>query len=345
METKEITKKCIGAIDGRPVTGYQLTNNNGMSVEVADYGAIMLKLCLNGTDVTLGHLAIEDYKINKGHLGSIVAPNANRIARGEVSIEGKLYQLQKNDHGINNLHTHTTDVSDKKFLTAGIEGNRLQLSCDFADGEAGLPGNRHFTVEYELNDDNQLILTYQMSTDKTTLFNPTCHSYFNLAGHDSGSVFDHLLKLEADNFTPVDELSIPTGEIRPVAGTPFDFRQFKPVGRDFSLEDRQLGYTQGYDHNWVINDYDGSLRLFAQLVDPHSGRRMRCYTTMPGVQFYSANYLNDDRAKDGGAYRAHDGLCLETQFYPDSIHHENFPQPLLKAGETGCYRTVYEFEF
>ncbi|MBQ4252124.1 MAG: galactose mutarotase, partial [Erysipelotrichaceae bacterium] len=233
----------------------------------------------------------------------------------------------------------------KKIMDVEMREDEIVFRCCFADMEAGLPGNRLFSVSYRLDDDNRLIITYEMTSDKDTIFNPTQHSYFNMAGHDSGSILNQQLQLNADYFTPVDETLIPSGELRAVEGTPFDFRQIKPIGRDMDLSDQQLGFGKGYDHNFVINDYDGTLRYFGLLKDPASGRQMRCYTTQPGVQVYTANYLERKDGKEGIQYQPNDGVCLETQFFPDSVNHPNFPQALLKAGETICYQTVYAFEW
>ena len=343
-------KEHYGKVNNNEISVYTLTNRNGVSLSVTDFGATILKLLVPDhsgklADVVLGYDRLECYSVENGEfIGCVVAPNGNRIARGTFELGGIRYHLDINN-GVNNLHTHFELGAAKKIMDVEMKEDEIVFRCCFADMEAGLPGNRLFSVSYRLDDDNRLIITYEMTSDKDTIFNPTQHSYFNMAGHDSGSILTQQLQLNADYFTPVDETLIPSGELRAVEGTPFDFRQIKPIGRDMDLSDQQLGFGKGYDHNFVINDYDGTLRYFGLLKDPASGRQMRCYTTQPGVQVYTANYLERKDGKDGIQYQPNDGVCLETQFFPDSVNHPNFPQALLKAGEPICYQTVYAFEW
>jgi aldose 1-epimerase len=343
-------KEHYGKVNNNEISVYTLTNRNGVSLSVSDFGATILKLLVPDhsgklADVVLGYDRLEGYSVENGEfIGCVVAPNGNRIARGSFELNGIRYHLDINN-GVNNLHTHFELGAAKKIMDVEMKEDEIVFRCCFADMEAGLPGNRLFSVSYRLDDDNRLIITYEMTSDKDTIFNPTQHSYFNMAGHDSGSILNQQLQLNADYFTPVDETLIPSGELRAVEGTPFDFRQIKPIGRDMDLSDQQLGFGKGYDHNFVINDYDGTLRYFGLLKDTVSGRQMRCYTTQPGVQVYTANYLERKDGKEGIQYQPNDGVCLETQFFPDSVNHPNFPQALLKAGEPICYQTVYAFEW
>ncbi len=343
-------KEHYGKVNNNEISVYTLTNRNGVSLSVTDFGATILKLLVPDhsgklADVVLGYDRLEGYSVENGEfIGCVVAPNGNRIARGTFELNGTRYHLDINN-GVNNLHTHFELGAAKKIMDVEMKEDEIVFRCCFADMEAGLPGNRLFSVSYRLDDDNRLIITYTMTSDRDTIFNPTQHSYFNMAGHDSGTILNQQLQLNADYFTPVDETLIPTGELKAVEGTPFDFRQIKPIGRDMDLSDQQLGFGKGYDHNFVINDYDGTLKCFGLLRDPESGRQMRCYTTQPGVQVYTANYLERKDGKDGVQYQPNDGVCLETQYFPDSVNQPSFPQASMKAGETVCYQTVYAFEW
>ncbi|MBO4537699.1 MAG: galactose mutarotase [Erysipelotrichaceae bacterium] len=347
---KMIKKEHYGKFHNNEISVYTLTNRNGVSLSVTDFGATVLSLLVpdrqgNLADVVLGYDRLEGYSEENGEfIGCVVAPNGNRIARGTFELNGVRYHLDINN-GVNNLHTHFELGAAKKVMDVQMKEDEIVFRCCFGDMEAGLPGNRMFSVSYRLDDENRLIITYAMNSDKDTIFNPTQHSYFNMAGHDSGSILTQQLQLDCDCFTPVDETLIPTGELRPVEGTPFDFRQIKEIGRDMDLSDEQLGFGKGYDHNFVINGYDGTLRYFGLLRDPASGREMHCYTTQPGVQVYTGNYLERADGKQGMKYHPNYGVCLETQYFPDTVNHPDFPQADMKAGQTVTYQTVYEFRW
>ncbi len=343
-----LTKELFGQVDGKDIYRYTIENKNLIRVSLISYGAAVNKMIVPDKyghfhDVVLGYSNLEEYANNGPKLGACIAPNANRIAKGLCPINGTVYQMEIND-GENNLHTSDTLSSVQCIMDVVEEKeDEVVFATTFADGEAGLPGNRKFSVSYKLTDSNRFEITYWFTTDKDTIFNPTNHSYFNLGGHRSGNVFSQLLKINADYYTPVGPGSIPTGEIAPVEGTPFDFRHFKEIGEEFSLDNPQMALTNGYDHNFVIRGYDGSVIEFARLFDEESARMMICYTDMPGVQVYTANYLDNQHGKKDYYYQVHQGVCLETQFFPDSINHENFPSPIVKAGEEKCYHTAYEF--
>ena len=344
-----LKKKLWGNYKGENVYLYTLKNANGMMVTVSNFGATLTSILIPDgdkyADVVLGYNGLRGYADeNTAYVGCVVAPNGNRIARGRCLIEGREYHLDVNN-GVNNLHTHFELGASKQLMAVEESDDRIVFCCHFADMSAGLPGERDFSVSYQLDDDNRLIITYSMHSDRTTIFNPTHHSYFNLAGHDQGSVFEQKLQLNADYYTPVDETLIPTGEIRKVEDSPFDFRKAKAIGQDFDLNDEQLRIGKGYDHNFVLNDYDGTLRCFGSLKDEKSGREMRCYTTQPGVQVYTANYLERTDGKEGVHYHPNDGICLETQYFPDNINQSAFISSILPANKTTEYQTVYQFRW
>ena len=334
--------------DGQEISKYTLTGSRGMKAVVIDYGAILDRVYApdasgNVVDVTLSSPDYESYVEDTNFFGSTVGPSANRIAGASYVIDGIEYKMDKND-GENNLHTCIPDGLNRRMWKAVEGDNSVTLSIELPDGEYGMAGNRKISVTYSVSSDNELKIEYNATSDKKTVFNMTNHSYFNLAGHDSGSVLDHELQINASNYTKIVDGAIPTGEIVSVIGTELDFTSPKAVGKDIEADNEQMKLVLGYDFNYVVDGHDGSLREIAMLKDPKSGRKMKVFTDLPGVQLYTANHVEDAPGKDGMTYEARYGLCLETQDYPDSIHHDNFPDVVYGPGRDYHTVTVYKFE-
>lgn len=326
---------------------FTLTNKNGMSIAVSDLGAALVKVLVpdgNGrkADVVLGFDKAEDYLKNPSFFGVVVGPSANRIAGAAFEIGGHTFQVDVND-GANNLHSHKEKGYHKRIWAAAPGENSVTFTLQ-DDGSMGFPGKKEVSVCYTLTEENEVKLHYHGTSDRKTILNLTNHTYFNLDGHDSGRMEEHELWLGASRYTPVVQGAIPTGEVAAVEGTPMDFTTPKKVGRDIGEPFGQLELTGGYDHNWVIDDWDGSLRHIATVKAPESGRVMKAYTTLPGVQFYAGNFIEEQKGKDGVAYSARMGLCLETQYFPDAIHHPDFPSCVFGEGEEYDSETVYRFE-
>lgn len=331
---------------------YTLTNSHGMEVRTMNYGGIIVSIRVPDrkgelADVVLGHEAMEEYIPNPPYFGAIVGRYANRIANGTFSLDGKTYTLPKND-GPNTLHGGTTRTFDKVVWDAEpLKGNDgVAFSYLSKDGEEGFPGNVKITVTYTLTDGNSLIIDYKATTDKATPINVSQHSYFNLKGEGNGDILDHEIMINADKFTPVDKNLIPTGELRPVQGTPFDFHKPTKMGARIDDNYEQLVLGHGYDHNFVLNNkpsQDG-VTLAARVHEPSSGRVLEVWTTQPGVQFYTGNFLDGTiTGKKGHVYKRRNGFCLETQHFPDSPNHPDFPSTILKPGETFHQKTVFKF--
>ena len=330
--------------DGQEVFKYTLTNKEGVSASFITLGAVWVSMAVPDregrmADVVLGYDDVESYLQNPAHFGAPIGRNANRIGGAVITIDGVDYKLAANN-GPNNLHSGP-DLYHARLWECreadSAEGDRLDFFLESPDGDQGYPGNAKICVSYTLTEDSRLLLDYHMVSDKDTVANFTNHSYFNLAGHDSGEALDQEVWLNASAYTQADAVSIPTGEIVPVAGTPMDFTQMKPIGRDIedSFEDLRIG--NGFDA-------PGVLSLAARARDPKSGRTMETYTDLPGVQFYTANGLKDFMPGKGGAhYGRRHAYCFETQYYPDACHKPQFPSPILKAGEEYKTRTVYRF--
>ncbi|MCC8028147.1 MAG: galactose mutarotase [Clostridium sp.] len=347
-----ISKERFGTMPGgREVYKYTLNNKNGVSASFITLGGVWVSMMApdkNGVmgDVVLGYDDLDSYRKNTPHFGAPVGRNANRIGGAVLTINGRDYKLEANN-GPNNLHSGPDLYHDRVWECEASEtekGSRLEFSLESPDGDQGYPGNARITVGYTLTDDNSLVLDYHMVCDADTIANFTNHSYFNLAGHDSGDVLKQEVWLNAEYYTPADAGSIPTGEIAPVAGTPMDFTVMKPIGRDIGNDFEALVLGKGYDHNWALNHRAGELSLAAKAMDPASGRVMEVYTDLPGIQFYTANFLTDEMPGKGGArYDCRHGFCFETQYYPDAVHKPEFPSPLLKAGEEYRTTTIYKF--
>ena len=346
-----VTKSLFGkSPEGKEISLYTLSNDKGMKAEITDLGAILVRVLVPDAtgkvdDLVLGFDNGESYYGNDSFFGTVIGPCANRTGGAEYTLDGVTYQLDKND-GANNLHTHKQLGFHKRLWDAEIGENSVTFSLKDEDGHLGFPGNKKVSVTYSLSEENELTLHYHAASDKKTIINLTNHSYFNLDGHGAGSIEEHELWLGASHFTPVAAGSIPTGEIRAVAGTPMDFTQPKKIGRDIEADFEQLKLTGGYDHNFCIDDWDGSLKHIATAKGPKSGRVMKVYTTLPGVQFYAGNFIAPEEGKAGAVYDNRSGFALETQYYPDTIHHENFPSYVF-GGENGREYdsvTVYKFE-
>lgn len=342
----------FGAVEGEPVERHTLTNANGMEVAILTYGGIIQSIRVpdkNGTmaDVVLGFDNIDDYVSKSPYFGAIVGRYANRIAKGEFALDGKTYHLAINNDP-NSLHGGNKGFDKRIWTASNASDTSLTLSYTSPDGEEGYPGTLDVSVTYSLNDKNELRLDYIATTDAKTVLNLSNHSYFNLAGEGSGTIEGHQLQLNASHYTPVDETLIPTGEIAPVSGTPFDFTAAKSIGqgiRDGSSD--QILIAHGFDHNFVLDRPQGdqeSLVQAATVTEPTTGRTLEITTTQPGVQFYSGNFLDGSFAGIGGeAYRQGDAFCLETQHFPDSPNQPDFPSTELSPGEEFRASTVYRF--
>ncbi|MCX6044805.1 MAG: galactose mutarotase [Chloroflexi bacterium] len=333
--------------DGSMVDLFTLTNDNGVTANITNYGGILVALTTpdrhgKDGDIVLGFDTLAEYLDHNPFFGALCGRYANRIANGKFRLEGIEYQLAQNN-GTNHLHGglrgfdkvvwQATEQSDADSAT-------LKLTYLSPDGEEGYPGNLTVTVTYTLNNQNELRIDYAATTDKATILNLTNHSYFNLAG--TGDILNHLVTLNADRFTPVDASLIPLGELRSVEGTPMDFRQPTAIGARIEQADEQLKLGIGYDHNWVINN-PGSLRLAATVNETTTGRQLEVYTTQPGIQFYTGNFLTHGIGKDGVSYDRRSALCLETQHFPDSPNQAQFPTTVLKPSEQFAETTVFKF--
>lgn len=344
-----VTKRNFGKdSQGREVMLYTLENQNGMKAEVTDLGAILVNLYVpdkNGRleDVVLGFDSAEGYLGNGSFFGATIGPSANRIGGACFEIDGMSYQVDVND-GPNNLHSHMEEGYHKLLWEAREGEGSVIFTIRDTDGNMGFPGNKVLQLTYTLDEENGLTLHYHGVSDKKTILNPTNHTYFNLDGHKAGNIEGHQLQLFASHYTPVVEGAIPTGEIAAVAGTVMDFTRPKAVGKEIREEFEQLLLTQGYDHNWVVDGWDGGLRRIAVLTSPKSGRRMTASSTLPGVQFYAGNCISPQSGKDGAFYDKRSGLCLETQYYPDSIHRPEFPSCVFGEDREYDSTTVYRFE-
>ncbi len=334
--------------NGAPIYEYHLTNEKGVEVVVLNFGCTLKNIFVpdkdgNKVDIALGYDDAKGYFDNDCFLGATVGPTANRIANARYTIDGKEFILPIND-GPNNLHTDMNNGFHKRIWDAEEGENCVKFTLKAEDGDLGFSGNRVFELTYTLDEDSALELHYHATSDAKTLMNLTNHVYFNLDGQGTGNVYDQVMKLYASHYTPViDSASIPTGEIAPVAGTPFDFSEAKPIGRDIDADNEQLKFVGGYDHNWVVDGYDGTLKKFCEVSSPRTGIKMECYTSLPGFQFYSGNFLKGVAGKGGSSYQRRDGFCLETQVYPNSINQEGFPDCVYGPDREYDNVTVYKF--
>lgn len=338
--------------DGKSVEIYTLKNSQGAEAKIITYGGTMVSLKVpdkNGKfgDVVLGYDSVADYEKNAFYMGALIGRYGNRIAKGKFSLGGRNYKLAINN-GENHLHGGLKGF-DKVVWTAKSSadknGANLQLTYFSRDGEENYPGNFSIKVVYSLTENNELKIVYSAATDKETVVNLTHHSYFNLAGAGSGDILNHQLQINADRFTPVgDSGSIPTGELRSVKGTPLDFTRAAKIGARIEQDDAQLKFGNGYDQNFVLNKTGNSLMLAAKVYEPTSRRVLEVFTTEPGLQFYSANFLDDTiTGKGGKIYRKRYGFCLEAQHFPDSPNKPKFPSTVLKPGQRYSQTTIYKF--
>jgi aldose 1-epimerase len=335
---------------GTPVDLYTLRNHNGMEARIATYGGIVTSLTApdrkgHYADVVLGYDSLPEYFKGTAYFGAMIGRYGNRIAHGQFTLDGRQYTLATNN-GPNSLHGGRVGfdkvVWQVEQAAVGARGPQVTLTYLSRDGEEGYPGNLQVKAVYTLGEDNSLRLDYTAVTDRDTLVNLTQHSYFNLRGH--GDILGHVLQVPADRFTPVDATLIPSGELRPVSGTPFDFRQPTAIGVRIGAADEQLKFGKGYDHNWVLAKPAGALGVVATVYEPDTGRVLEVSSTEPGVQFYSGNFLDGSSTGKGGwAYAPRDGLALEPEHFPDSPHHENFPTTILKPGQTYRNTILYRF--
>jgi aldose 1-epimerase len=348
----EVKKQAYGKMpDGTPVELYTLSNANGMQAGIITYGASVVSLTApdrNGkyADVVLGMEDLEGYRKQTAHFGALVGRYGNRIGGGRFTLEGKQYQLPKND-GNNTLHGGPLGFDRhvwKAETASRPDGQAVEMTYVSKDGEEGFPGTLTAKVVYTLTGKNELKIEYTATTDKPTVVNLTNHSYFNLAGQGEGDILQHQVMIHADRYTPVDAGLIPTGELRPVKGTPFDFTKAAAIGARIDQNDQQVKFGRGYDHNWVLNKGNGGLTKAAEVHETKTGRVMEVWTTEPAMQFYTGNFLDgSDHGKGGKAYPHRGAFCMETQHYPDSPNHPAFPSTELKPGGTYRTTTIYKF--
>ncbi|WP_461445006.1 aldose epimerase family protein [Maribacter sp.] len=341
----------IGLIEEDSVRFYTLRNANGIEVTFTNYGQRLLSLHTpdkNGEfeDVVLGYATLTEFVENRNYYGAIIGRYGNRIGKGTFSIDGTAYDLVKNN-GENHLHGGTKGFESVVWKVDDHSSNTITFSRVSPDMEEGYPGNLNVQVQYTLDDSNALKIKYKATSDKATVVNLTNHSFFNLKGEGNGDIMDHVVTINADTYTPVDDGLIPTGAIETVKNTPFDFRSPKTIGRDIDADFEQLKIGRGYDHNYVVNEMPQNgegLKLAAMVLEPNSGRTMEVYTSEPGVQFYTGNFMNgSDIGKTGKPYPFRGSFCFETQHYPDSPNKPEFPSTRLNPGEVYETTTVYKF--
>lgn len=347
-----ITKRDFGnTADGQAVAKYTLENKGGIQVDIITYGGRITSLRTPDTqgnmkNVVLGFNNIWQYEQDNPFFGALIGRYGNRIAKGKFSLDGTEYKLAQNN-GENSLHGGVKGF-DKRVWNATTEESddsvKLVLTYLSADMEEGFPGNLNTTVTYTLNKNNSLDVLYEATTDKTTVVNLTQHAYFNLSGDFSNTILDHMVEIDADTFLPVDSGLIPTGELAPVEGTPFDFREAKLVGKEINADNEQIKLGGGYDHCWVLNNQSEGYRSVATAFHPATGRNLEVLTDEPGIQFYTGNFLDGTLpAPNGGTYAQRSGFCLETQHYPDSPNQPEFPSVTLEPGETYSSKTTFKF--
>lgn len=328
-------------------TLYTFENKCGMVMEVTDFGATLVSLLVpdkdgNLVDVVLGYDSPEGYLGPSGtNFGGTIGRNGNRIGKGTFVLNGKTYELDKNNNG-NNLHSGYDQYNLRMWDVKKTTENSITFSLHSPDGDQGYPGTLDVDVTYTVTDDNEVRMDYYGIPSEDTIVNLTNHSYFNLDGHASGNILDHEVWVDADAFTPTDAELIPTGEICPVEGSPMDFRTKKTVGQDIEASYEALIFGGGYDHNWCLNN-KGALAKVAELSSNVSGIAMDAYTDLPGVQIYTGNFLDEEIGKQGAIYHRRQGICFETQKYPDGIHHKEFPSVVCKKGEEYRTTTIYKF--
>ena len=348
-EKTEVKKQAYGTMpDGTPVDLYTLTNSKGMQAGIITYGGAVVQLMVpdrggKAADIVLAMDDLAGMRKQDAFFGALIGRYGNRIGHAQFTLDGQTFKLPANN-GENTLHGGPEGF-DKKVWKAepgsGPDGQTLTLTYLSKDGEMGFPGNLNAKVVYTLTNNNELKLDYTATTDKPTVVNLTNHTYFNLAGE--GDILGHEVMINADRFTPVDSGLIPTGELKPVKGTPFDFTTATPIGARINQDDPQLKAGNGYDHNWVLNKNDASLAKAAEVHDPKSGRMMEVWTVEPGLQFYTGNFLNGSLQAKGRTFAQRNAFCMETQHFPDSPNKPDFPSTTLRPGQTYHTTTLYRF--
>jgi aldose 1-epimerase len=339
------------APDGSPVELFTLTNSSGVTVQITNYGGIITTLYVpdkdsNFEDVVLGYYSLEKYLEKSPHFGCLVGRFGNRIAKGKFTLDGVEYNLAINN-GPNHLHGGQIGFDKKVWAPETVlkeDAAGLKLTYLSPDGEENYPGNLNVEAMYMLNDKNELTLTFLATTDKKTILNLTHHSYFNLKGQGNGDILDHLITFNSSQIVAIDSTSIPLGPLMDVKDTPFDFRVSKTIGQDIDFDHEQIRNGGGYDHSFVIDGYDGELKLACTVTEPTSGRIMEVWTTEPAVQFYTGNFLDGSiTGKEGKEYHQRYGFCLEAHHYPDSPNHPEYPTTVLNPGEVYEQTTIYKF--
>ena len=332
--------------DEKEVFLYTITNKTGMKISVTDFGAALVKVEVPDKqgvlrDVVLGYDDVTGYENGTVFFGATVGRNANRIGKASFEINGKVYELAKNDNG-NNLHSGLDFYNQRIWEVRAKKMDSVIFNLHSKDGDQGFPGALDMEVKYTLTEKNEVKIEYYSVPNEDTIINMTNHSYFNLNGHDSGSILDHDVKIDADYFTRADERAIPTGELVPVQGTPMDFTQTKKIGRDIHEQYEALIFGNGYDHNWALNN-NGKFAKVAELSSEESGIEMSVFTDLPGVQMYTANFVENEKGKNGAVYNDRPAVCFETQYFPDAVHKSNFKSPICEAGENYRTCTMYKF--
>ena len=334
--------------EGTQATLYTIENGCGMRAQVTDFGATVVSLIVKDkagkdTDVVLGYDDVASYQKQACYFGATVGRNCNRIADAKIVIDGVTYELEANDNE-NNLHSGSKGSSERFWKVKDYTDSRITFQLEDAHLTQGYPGNATMEVTYELTPENELAISYHAVSDKKTVFNFTNHAYYNLNGHASGDILGHTLQINASGYTPVkDAKAIPTGEVAPVEGTPFDFRKAKPVGQDIRADHVQLSYGNGYDHNFALDRGGVGMETAAVACGEKSGIRMEVITDCIGIQLYTANFIGGQQGKGGITYPNNGAMCLETQFFPNSINEPNFVSPLTNAGVPYESKTVYRF--
>jgi len=349
-EKKETNFTVLQDNSNTPLTLYSLKNTNNLKMTITNFGGRIVSLWIPDKDgklddIVLGYDSLEEYLLDNPYFGALIGRYANRVAKGKFLLEGKEFQLPVNN-GINTLHGGPKGFHNVFWEAKSVStetGSRIELNYVSKDGEAGFPGNLSVKVVYTLTDLNELVIDYEAITDQITIVNLTDHSYFNLSGEGRGDILNHQLMLNANLYCPIDDTSIPTGELRPVTGTPFDFLKPHSIGEFIDQLDTQLKIGKGYDHNWVLNKDSNELSLAARMSESTSGRVMELWTTDIGVQFYSGNFLDGSKGKAGKPYNYRSAICLETQHFPDTPNKDYFPPVVLRPGEIYKKRTVYKF--
>lgn len=333
---------------GEKTSLYILENKNHMKIKVSDHGATLVSVLVpdkEGTlkDVVLGYDSASEYENHTCYFGATVGRNCNRLESAQVVIDNTPCTIPVDERGIS-LHSAPNGFERALWKVKESSDSSITLSHLSTEEEQGFPGNLEVEVTYTLTDDNAVEISYQGKADKATVMNFTNHSYFNLGGHDSGPVLNQKLQILAESYTPVkDAMSIPTGEIAPVAGTPLDFRTMKPIGQDIEADFHQLNFAGGFDHNFVLSEKPGELKAMANAYCEETGIAMEAFTESCGVQFYAGNFIGSQTGKGGAAYEDRCGFCLEAQFYPNALNRENFPSSVVKAGEVFTTKTIYRF--